>query len=266
MSVHYKLTVEYDGTAFAGFQVQANARTVQGELEAALQRLNRNQPVRLRGAGRTDAGVHAIGQVVDFWLDWRHEDARLVQALNAILPHDVAVRDIARVPESFHSRYSARSRSYRYTIWNRAVRRPLVARWSLHEPRRLDAEAMHTAVQMLLGTHDFASFGRPTQGESTVRHMMRAQVWRDGDWVYVDLEANAFLYRMVRRIVGTLLIIGRGEAPPVWMQDVLAARRPDAAGATAPPHGLCLMAVRYAEDETEEQGPLTSVGAQESES
>ncbi len=245
MAVHYRAVIEYDGTDFAGFQVQPNARTVQGELEAALARLNRGEPVRVRGAGRTDAGVHAQGQVIDFFLTWKHPDETLWRALNALLPADVAVRHLERAPDDFHPRYSATSRLYRYTVWNERVRSPLARRYALHEPRPLDERAMDEAVKHLVGEHDFASFGQPTSGEATVRRMMAARVFRRQQWVYVELEANAFLYRMARRIVGTLLPVGRGEVEPEWVKAVLEARDPSVAGPAVAPHGLCLVAVMY---------------------
>lgn len=244
-AVHYKATIEYDGTDFLGFQVQPDGRTVQGELQAALARLNHGQPVKVRGAGRTDSGVHATGQVVDFFLAWHHGDAVLLRALNAILPPDVAVRELERAPEGFHPRFSATSRVYRYTIWNAPQRSPLARRTSLHVAEPLDEAAMAAALQFLLGEYDFASFGQPTQGESTVRRLLRATVSRNGPWLYVELEATGFLYRMVRRIVGSLLLVGRGERPPEWLREVLLARDPAAARPSVAPVGLCLTAVRY---------------------
>lgn len=263
---HYTAVLAYDGTDFAGFQIQDDVRTVQGDVEAALARLNADRPVRIRFAGRTDAGVHAYGQTIDFVLEWAHPDAELHRALNAILPDDVAVRTLGRAPhDRFHSRFSATSRAYRYTIWNHPIRHPLVRRWSLHEPRDLDQGAMHEAAQRLVGEHDFASFGRPPQGDVTVRRMLRAAVRREGQWIFVDVEANAFLYRMARRIVGTLLPIGRGEAPIAWIEEALAARDPEAAGPTVDAHGLCLVAVRYESNEVEHEAPTFVVGLQETE-
>lgn len=245
MAVHYRAVIEYDGTDFAGFQVQPNARTVQGELEVVLAHLSGGDRVRVRGAGRTDAGVHALGQVVDFFLAWKHSDEALWRALNALLPPDIAVRRLDRAPENFHPRYSATSRLYRYTIWNDRVRSPLARRFALHEPQPLDETRMNQAAGYLVGEHDFASFGQPTSGETTVRRMVRARVFRQQQWVYVELEANAFLYRMARRIVGTLLPVGRGEADPEWVKEVLEARDPAAAGPAVAPCGLCLVAVMY---------------------
>lgn len=244
-AVHYKATIEYDGTDFLGFQVQPDGRTIQGELQTALARLNSGVPVTVRGAGRTDTGVHATGQVIDFSLAWRHAEAVLLRALNAILPLDIAVRWLERAPAGFHPRFSATSRAYRYTIWNAPQRSPLVRRTSLHVAERLDEGAMVAALRFLLGEHDFASFGQPTQGESTVRHLLHATVTREGDRLLVELEASGFLYRMVRRIVGSVLLIGRGERPPEWLREVLLARDPRRAGPAVAARGLCLTTVRY---------------------
>lgn len=243
--VHYKATIEYDGTDFLGFQVQAQGRTVQGALEAALRRLNHDEPVRVRGAGRTDSGVHASGQVIDFHLAWARGDGGLLQALNAILPADVALRDLARAEPGFHPRFSATARAYRYAIWNAPARSPLARRQALHVATPLDADAMGVALAHLQGTHDFASFGLPTQGDVTIRDLTMGTVRRDGPWLFVELEANGFLYRMVRGIVGSLLTVGSGAQPPDWMAEVLAARDRAAASAPVAPMGLCLTAVRY---------------------
>lgn len=245
LAVHYKATIEYDGTDFLGFQVQSRGRTVQGEIESVLARLNRGEPVRVRGAGRTDSGVHATGQVIDFSLGWRHGDDVLLRALNAILPPDIAVRTLEPAPPGFHARFSATSRAYRYTIWNAPQRSPLARRIALHVAEPLDEVAMAAALNAIVGEQDFASFGQATQGESTVRRLERAEASRDGWWLFVDLEASGFLYRMVRSIVGSLLPVGRGEASPEWLRGVLLARDRSAAGPTVAPVGLCLTDVRY---------------------
>lgn len=243
---HYQATIEYDGTAFFGFQRQAAARTVQGAVERALHPLAGGTRVRVRGAGRTDRGVHATGQVIDFRLDWRKDDAALLRALNALLPDDVAVRAVGPAPDGFHPRYDAVSRAYVYTVLNAPQRQPLLRHVTLHEPRPLDAAAMDAAVQPLLGEHDFASFGRATTvSGSTVRALRAARVWREGELVRVGLEANGFLYRMVRSLVGALLVVGRGEMGGGWLRTVLEARDRGAAGQVAAPMGLCLVAVRY---------------------
>lgn len=242
----YQATIAYDGTQFAGFQRQKEGRTVQSVLEGALSKIA-DERVVIRGAGRTDAGVHATGQVVDFALpQWQHDEETLQRALNAMLPQDVAIWALASVADTFHARFHATSRTYVYTIHNTPVRHPLTVSSTLHEARPLNEQAMDTAVRLLLGEHDFASFGRATtKSQSTVRSLLAAQVWREGDFVKVGLAANGFLFRMVRSIVGSLLPIGRGDQPAAWMVEILAARHRKAAAKVIAPNGLCLVEVRY---------------------
>ena len=243
---HYKGTIEYDGTEFYGFQRQRTGRTVQGVFEEVLSTLNGGLALPIRAAGRTDSGVHATGQVINFHLTTRLNKNEIKRALNAMLPKDVAIRDLSNVAPNFHPRYDAISRVYIYTILNRPIRQPLKNRTSFHVRHPLNEKAMNDAVQRLLGKHDFASFGRATSsGGPTIRVMMRASVWREGDLVRIGVEANGFLYRMVRSIVGTLLVIGRNQKPPDWIEDVLAARNRSEAGTVVQPQGLCLVAVRY---------------------
>ncbi len=236
--------VEYDGTAYAGFQIQKNKRTIQGEIERALAKVTQEE-IRIVGAGRTDAGVHARGQVIAFRTAWRRSLEELQRALNAVLPRDIAVRELAPAAEDFHPRFSAVSREYRYTIWNAPVRSPLVARFAYHFPWPLDVAAMNEAASALVGTHDFASFGRPPKGENTVRTVYRAQCTREGSFVYFDIVANAFLQRMVRSIVGTLLEVGTGKLSSSDFREILEAADRRRAAPPAPAHGLCLMKVNY---------------------
>lgn len=245
---HYQATIEYDGTAFGGFQRQPSARTVQGELERVLTTLAGGEAATVRGAGRTDSGVHATGQVIDFHLTWRKGEAELLHAVNLMLAKDVALRSLSLAREKFHPRYDALSRTYQYTLLNALTRQPLLHRTTLHEPHPLDVAAMDRTVRLLLGEHDFASFGRATTAsENTVRRMLTARAWREGELVQVELQANGFLYRMVRSIVGALLVIGRGEQPPEWIQTLLAAHDRGQAATVVPPNGLCLVAVEYPE-------------------
>ena len=238
-----RATVGYDGTDFAGFQVQAEQRTVQGELESALGTITQ-QPTRITGAGRTDSGVHAVGQVVAFGTRWRRSVEDLWRAWNAVLPRDVVIRSLAETDPAFHPRFDATSRSYRYTVWNHPVRDPLTRRTALWEPRPLDLETMNQAAGLLRGEHDFATFGTPPQGSNTVRYLFEAG-WEREQAMHFRIVANAFLYRMVRSIVGTLLQVGRGELTVDEFADRFAAADRSLAGPTAPAHGLCLMAVEY---------------------
>ena len=237
--------VEYDGTEYHGFQLLTDRPSVQGALEQVLQRLT-GQPTRIRYAGRTDAGVHAEGQVIAADLRWRHSVADLERAWNALLPADIAVRQVARVTDaSFHPRYSARSRVYRYTVWTAPWRSPLHGRYTHYEPRPLDVERMNQAAALLVGSHDFASFGQPTQGDSTVREVLRTDWQRTGWTLHFEIEANAFLRRMVRTIVGTLLETGKGQRSVESVGEVLAAQNRALAAPPAPACGLCLVEVKY---------------------
>jgi tRNA pseudouridine38-40 synthase len=255
-STRYKAVIEYDGTRYHGFQRQAASQiTIQGVLENALGRISR-PPVVVTGAGRTDRGVHAQGQVISFCLSWRHDIAALQRAINANLPADIAVLTLQEALPRFHPRFSALERAYRYTIFNAPVRRPLLAGQSWHISRLLDLAAMNRAASHLVGTHDFATFGRPTsEGGGTVRTVLRAEWRREGDLLLFDIEANAFLMHMVRSVVGSLKAVGEGA----WSDDnflaaLLAANRA-CAGPTAPPHGLTLISVRYADDADAQAGP-----------
>jgi tRNA pseudouridine38-40 synthase len=239
-----KAIVAYDGTDFLGLQRQASGRTVQNVLETALERITGAQ-TRVLAAGRTDAGVHAEGQVIAFDTDWRHSLSDLERAMNAVLPQDVAVRNVDRVPADFHPRYRAQSRRYRYTIYNAAVRSPGVRRMSLFLRASLGLSAMEVATALVVGEHDFAAFGRPTQGEVTVRRVIEAAWVAEPPWLFFEIEANAFLFRMVRSIVGTLLEVGQGRLSPDEFAAILASRDRSRAGQTAPAHGLCLICVRY---------------------
>jgi tRNA pseudouridine38-40 synthase len=239
-----RAVVAYDGTDYCGFQRQANAPTVQAALEAALAQVTRER-ITVLAAGRTDTGVHAAGQVIAFDTGWRHGLGDLRRALNAVLPADIAVQEVDESAPGFHPRYDARSRRYRYALHNASARCPLARRYSLHVATPLDVAAMQRAVQFLVGEHDFATFGRPPQGEVTVRRVLMAEWGGELPGLTFDIEANAFLYHMVRSIVGTLLQVGRGDMDQEEFVVVLASCDRSRAGPTAPPHGLCLTEVKY---------------------
>ncbi len=238
--MRYRARVEYDGTDFAGFQAQPGVRTVQGELEAALARLNGGSRIRVDAAGRTDAGVHATGQVIAFTDPGRHPAAELDRALNALLPADVAVREVRRVPAAFHPRHAARYREYRYTVWD-GPRSPLHERFALGVRVPLDTAAMARAGSVLEGRNDFSAFGAADR--QPVRTIHRVRVRRDGSLVTIDVAADAFLRQMVRRIVAVLLEVGLGKMDREAVAAALASRRPALDGATAPAKGLCLRRV-----------------------
>ena len=239
-SIRYRATVEYDGTDFAGFQFQPGTRTVQGALEAALATLSGGVRQPVDGAGRTDAGVHATGQVIAFSYAGPFSAARLTEALNGLLPPDVAVRDLRRAARGFHPRYAARYREYRYTVWN-GPRSPLRERTALRVRNRLDVDAMARAATALEGRHDFSAFGGADP--QPVRNVHRVRVRREGHLVTIDVRADAFLRGMVRRIVAALLAVGTGRMDETAVAAALAERRPAFDGAAAPAKGLCLRRV-----------------------
>lgn len=236
----YVATVEYDGTDFAGFQYQPGARTVQGALESALAHLSGGVRQPVDGAGRTDAGVHATGQVIAFSLAGRFSTADLTEALNGLLPPDVAIRDLRLAAPGFHPRYAARCREYRYTIWN-GPRSPLRERTAYRMRNHLDVDAMARAATAFEGRHDFSAFGGADP--QPVRTVHRVRVRRTGHLVTIDVRADAFLRGMVRRMVAALLAVGSGKMDETAVAAALAGGRPSLDGAAAPARGLCLRRV-----------------------
>jgi tRNA pseudouridine38-40 synthase len=244
----YRATLAYDGTGFLGFQKQGTGRTVQAEVEAALRAVF-GQPVSVVGAGRTDAGVHATGQVIAFDAEWLHGDDALLTVLNHALPQDIALRDLAQQAD-FHPRYDALARAYRYDVMPTSpVRHPLMSRlaWQIAQP--LDVPRMNEAASLLLGEHDFATFGRPPKGTNTVR-VVYESVWRQHESLYgpvcsYSIEATAFLHHMVRRIVTMLVDVGRGWQTVTQFETAFRAASLRCAGKPAPPQGLVLVHVRY---------------------
>jgi tRNA pseudouridine38-40 synthase len=238
--------IEYDGAAFCGWQEQRGAPSVQVAAEAALSQVA-DEPVALICAGRTDAGVHARGQVAHFDTGAVRRARAWLLGANAQLPPSVSLRWVQAVPDHFHARYSATARHYRYLILNRVARSALAHARALAVHRPLDAVVMQSAAEHLIGEHDFSAFrAAECQARSPVRRLKRLQVARSGDWVTIDVEANAFLHHMVRNIVGLLLLVGRGEAPPQRAREQLESRTRSSGAATAPAHGLYLWQVRYA--------------------
>jgi tRNA pseudouridine38-40 synthase len=250
--------IEYDGTDYHGFQRQSenHGLTVQGTIEAAIARISGEFSVVL-GAGRTDAGVHANGQVIHFRTSSSLSPKVWQRALNAVLPKSIAVRWTTEVPEEFHARFSAISRSYRYTIWNDSAPTALLARYSYHYPRALDVDLMQEACQALLGRKDFGAFGHspdetnPNKAgpHSCVRTMLEARCTRPErkELIYCDFTADAFLTGMVRRIVGTLLLVGQKRLCLSEFQMIVQRAEKTHPGSAAPSHGLCLLRVEYPE-------------------
>jgi tRNA pseudouridine38-40 synthase len=248
--MRYRATVEYDGTDFAGFQLQPEARTVQGDLEAALARLNGGERVTVDGAGRTDAGVHALGQVIAFTYRGGVPAARLQRALDALLPPDVAVRDLRRAPDGFHPRYAARYREYRYTVWN-GPRSPLRERFALGVRAPLDIAAMASAGSVFEGRHDFSAFGGADPSPVRTVHLVRVR--KVGRLVTIDVRADAFLRGQVRRMVAGLLEVGAGKMDATALRAALAGREPALNGAAAPAKGLCLRRVALGRRRTDDK-------------
>lgn len=239
------LTLEYDGSGFCGWQSQAGGGAVQDALESALS-LVADAPIRVVCAGRTDAGVHAIGQVVHFDTAALRPDTAWVRGVNSHLPASVAVRWAQSVPDDFHARFSATGRRYRYVLLNRGERPGLMAKrvgW-FHRP--LDADAMRAAAGLLLGEHDFSAFRAvECQAKSPVKTLRRADVTRHGDLLVFDFEASAFLHHMVRNIVGALVYVGKGAHPPEWVGELLAGRDRARAAPTFEACGLYFAGVDY---------------------
>jgi tRNA pseudouridine38-40 synthase len=242
----FKLTVAYDGTGLVGWQRQSSGTSVQGLLESALGELD-CRDVAVAGAGRTDAGVHAMGQVASAVLARAIDAPSVVRAVNTRLPPSVRVLEAVEVPPGFRARFDARSKTYRYRIWNAEVMSPFERAYAWHVPApALNIEAMHAAAALLEGSHDFAAFqtfGPVTR--TTERVVFTSNVDRQGALVTYEISGDGFLRHMVRTIAGTLVDIGRGKQPAEWMADVMASRSRTRAGPTAPAEGLFLVRVEY---------------------
>jgi tRNA pseudouridine38-40 synthase len=243
---NFKLTIEYDGTAYNGWQRQAAAPSVQAELERALERMTRSA-VTLIGAGRTDAGVHALGQVANFRCETRLAPDEILQGLNSLLPRDIAIRDCCRVPEDFHARFAAKSKRYHYRILNRTWRAAIGRNhvWFIHRP--IDVAAMAAAAEYLIGQHDFKAFENAGSPRAhTRRNVMQAAWVQEADRrLTFQIEADGFLRGMVRNMVGTLVAVGTGRLDLSAFEAILASRDRRRAGITAPARGLFLIEVKY---------------------
>jgi tRNA pseudouridine38-40 synthase len=241
-----KLTLSYDGTDFKGWQTQPGYRTLQETLETAIAKLTGEPRIRANASGRTDAGVHAVGQVVNFYSTTQLPCETLVRAINAHLPDDMVVREAVDVPEAFDANQDALRKLYRYVIHDGAVPSPFLRRYACQSRHPLDAAAMRRAAEPLKGRHDFSSF--ETEGSprmSSVRTILHLAVNRVGDWIWIDVEGDGFLYNMVRAIAGTLMNVGRGYWPESQVAAILESRDRTQAGPTAPAQGLFLMRVAY---------------------
>ena len=243
----YAVGIEYDGTDFCGWQIQPHIRSVQSCVEAAFSKVAAGAPVKFVGAGRTDSGVHALGQVAHFETNAQRGVLSWLRGANANLPEDVAVLWVKPVPDDFHARFSALRRHYRYVIFNHAERSALYRRTSVRVCRPLDESAMHRAAQALVGEHDFSSFrAQGCQSHNPVRRVLFIRVCRQGGFVQLTICANAFLQHMVRNIAGVLIAIGVGDRPVAWAGEVLARRDRKQGAITAGSRGLYLTDVEYA--------------------
>lgn len=246
MNRNFKLTIEYDGTDYHGWQRQRAERTVQQEIETVIGIMT-GGPVTLIGAGRTDAGVHAHGQVANFACDTKLTPGIFLKGLNSLLPEDIAIRCCQEVSLDFHARFRAKSKTYRYRILNRPVRAPIGRQYAWQILKPLDLPAMQRAAGAICGTHDFKAFestGSPRS--STVRTVFGARLYdAPGGYVCFEIQADGFLKYMVRNIVGTLVRVGQGKLDPQAVEQILASKDRHLAGITAPSRGLCLVRVDY---------------------
>jgi tRNA pseudouridine38-40 synthase len=244
---NFKITIEYDGSGFHGWQRQKRHRTVQGEIENALHTVTR-QNIVVIGSGRTDAGVHALGQVASFKCHTRLSPGPIQKALNSLLPDAIVIRDCKPVAPTFHARYDAKRKTYRYRILNHPLAVAIGRQYAWHLRRPLDLDAMRGATAILLGRHDFSAFeGAGSPRSHAVRQVFRAFIDREekAEFLAFDIEADGFLRFMVRNIVGTLVLVGCGKLSGADFEEILLSKKRKRAGATAPPHGLFLMCVRY---------------------
>ncbi len=248
-----KLVISYDGTAYHGWETQKNGLAVQEVIEAAIRRIT-GESAAIEGSGRTDAGVHALAQVASFTLRNPIHPRKLLLALNAVLPDDVAIVEVSEVPPGFHARFSVTAKTYRYTILNDRARRPLLRATSYHFPQPLDVERMRAAAEHLVGTHDFRAFAKEAaRRKNCVRTIFRADIRRDGPLIHCEFTGSGFLYNMIRILVGTLIDVGLGRRRPESFADLVEGRGRADAGFTVPACGLCLVDVQY--DSTEPLRP-----------
>jgi len=239
------LLLEYEGTHYAGWQWQKNAQTIQETLTDAIRQVVQ-EPVKIHGAGRTDAGVHATGQVAHFLTNSRIPSEQLLRAINFYLPRDIAVKEVTEKEETFHARYSAISKVYQYTLYNSWIRTAVNRNFCYVCGYRLDISKMSRAAQYLIGTHDFTSFTTKAMTEKNrIRTVKRLDIRQDGHYIYFVIEANGFLYKMVRAIVGTLIEVGRSKIKVTQMGDIMKSKKRNLAGPTVAARGLCLNEVKY---------------------
>lgn len=238
-----KAVLEYDGTGYFGFQRLPSKPSIQGTIERALARITLEE-IKVTGAGRTDAGAHALGQVVNFRTEWTHSIPELHRAVNAVLPDNIVIREMGLVPEDFHARFSAVSRYYRYSIINQPLRSPIQGRFSYHLAEPLNVAAMAEAMNSLVGTLDFASFADGNT-KSTVRTIHTAACRQEENTILFEFVLNAAFSHMIRRFVGSLLVVARGKASLDQFKEIISAKDPTRSAPPVPARGLCLVRVDY---------------------
>lgn len=239
------LTVSFDGTNYAGFQIQKNAVTVQEVLEKTLSKILKEK-IHLRAAGRTDAGVHALAHVVCFKTDSSIPEAALRKALNSLLPEDIVVQKVKEVHLSFHPRFEAALKHYRYVLRNQPLRSPFDRFYTTFYPQPLNTAAMRKAARNLLGRHDFRAFqAKDKKDRQSIRKIRHLSIQKKAPYLFIDIRGDGFLYKMVRNIVGTLLEVGRGKLKPKEVREILLGKERQAAGPTAPAKGLSLISIHY---------------------
>ncbi len=245
MTTNFKLIIEYDGSAYHGWQRQNNDLTIQSEIEKALATMM-GKHIPLTGSGRTDAGVHSFGQTANFHCDTQHTAEIFVKALNSILPQDIVIINCALVDDDFHARFHVKSKVYQYRILNRTIPAAIYRQYAWHIRKKLDLSPMQIAGKHLVGTHDFKAFqGQGSIVNTTVRRIISFRLYREKDMVMLEIEGDGFLRFMVRNIVGTIVNVGTGKITPDDFKRILDSRDRSQAGITAPPQGLFLMKVRY---------------------
>ena len=246
MLKNFKLTIEYDGSAHQGWQRQTNGITIQGEIEKALMTMT-GKKVVLIGSGRTDAGVHAFGQVANFHCDTALSPEVFQKGLNSLLPEDIVIKKCKQVPEKFHARYDVKSKTYCYRILNRTLPAAIFRQYAWHIPKKLEPDTMRYALRYIIGTHDFKAFeGAGSPRANTTRSVLNADfIKMDDGYLFFEIEGDGFLRFMVRNIVGTLVDVGLGKITPDDFNKILLSKDRNLASMTAPAHGLFLMQVKY---------------------
>ena len=246
MRKNFKLIIEYDGSSYHGWQRQKNRKTIQGEIEKAIMTIT-GKKIALTGSGRTDAGVHAFGQVANFYCDTEISPEVFQRGLNSLMPKDIIIKECNTVNEKFHARYDAKTKTYRYRILNRTTPAAICRQYAWFIKKKLDLDAMQSAILHIIGTNDFKAFeGAGSPRSSTKRRVINAGLQqKEKEYLIFEIEADGFLRFMVRNIVGTLLDVGLCKITPDDFKKILLSKDRNLAGATAPPHGLFLMNVKY---------------------